>query len=356
MSYITSAPLNKGSDPEWVRSHLAEHHSIGVAARDIDIEELVKLHDRDHNRPDGAWGNHTHRSEDPPREKLYIAGPMRGFPCFNFPAFDEAASTLEAAGIEPISPAQMDRDAFGWGVCPSEDVMAGFSVEDALRRDFQAILGADGIVLLPGWEKSSGATAERFVAETTGKEVYLYNGGKLEVAPPWSANLCAVEKKGDVIPTGDATKIIGERNREAGKAPIAAFGSLLTEQLVDAAEKLAYPPSNLTDGETRVVDPSTGGAKGQKLARFDLLPSDALWAVAEHYGKGAAKYEERNWERGYAWSLSYGALQRHLNQFWSGEDVDAELQGPHLAAAAFHVLALLAFSLRGAGTDDRPKR
>lgn len=317
MGYVTSIPLNKGSDPAWVRSHLAQHHSVGVAAFDTDIEKLVALHDSDHNgSPEEMWGAHKHVKES--RKKLYIAGPMRGYECFNFPAFDSAASLLESQGYDPISPAQMDRDAFGWGVCPSEDVMAGFSVEDALRRDFQAILGADGIVLLPGWEKSSGATAERFVAETTGKKVYLYTGetegGPIEVALPWSANLCAVETT-------------------AAKAP-----------------------ANLPDGETRVVDPSTGGAKGQKLARFDLLPSDALWAVAEHYGKGAAKYEERNWERGYAWSLSYGALQRHLNQFWSGEDIDAELRGPHLAAAAFHVLALLAFSLRGAGTDDRPKR
>lgn len=105
--------------------------------------------------------------------------------------------------------------------------------------------------------------------------------------------------------------------------------------------------------ETRVIDPITGGAKGSKLARFDLLPPEALWAVAEHLGKGAEKYDARNWERGYAWGLSYAALQRHLNQFWAGEEIDADTGSHHLAAVATHALFLLTFVIRGAGTDDR---
>jgi 5'(3')-deoxyribonucleotidase len=110
-------------------------------------------------------------------------------------------------------------------------------------------------------------------------------------------------------------------------------------------------------GEVRIVDPKSGGEKGQKLARFDLLPPDALDAVATHFGLGARKYADRNWERGYAWGLSYGAALRHLNLFWAGEDYDHDPSlgqpSPHLAAAAFHILALLAFQKRGIGTDDR---
>lgn len=90
------------------------------------------------------------------------------------------------------------------------------------------------------------------------------------------------------------------------------------------------PPVNA--GEVRTTS-STGGQKGVKLARFELIPTGPLKAVAEHYGKGAEKYEDRNWERGYEWSKSYAALQRHLNAFWSGEDIDEETGSPHLAAA-----------------------
>src|SRR5712691_8117614 len=71
--------------------------------------------------------------------------------------------------------------------------------------------------------------------------------------------------------------------------------------------------------ETRVVDPQTGGAKGRKLARFSLIPSEFLWALAEHYGRGSEKYADRNWEKGYAWSLCVDALQRHLHQWLTGE-------------------------------------
>jgi len=110
----------------------------------------------------------------------------------------------------------------------------------------------------------------------------------------------------------------------------------------------------LTGGEVRVVDPDTGGAKGQKLARFDLLPWDTLAQVATLYGVGAQKYEERNWEKGYAWGLSMAALHRHLAAFWSGENTDKETGQPHLACVIFHALALLTFATRGIGTDTRP--
>jgi hypothetical protein len=106
--------------------------------------------------------------------------------------------------------------------------------------------------------------------------------------------------------------------------------------------------------ETRVVDPTTGGEKGSKAQRMDLLPWDTLMKVSEHYHYGASKYDQRNWERGYAWSLSFAALQRHLAAFWQGEDIDEESGSHHLAAAAFHVLAMFTYVNRGLGTDDRP--
>lgn len=112
--------------------------------------------------------------------------------------------------------------------------------------------------------------------------------------------------------------------------------------------------------EVRIVDAETGGAKAQKLARFDLLPAQPIWQVAEHFGKGAAKYTtetepgDRNWERGYRWSLSYAALMRHAVQWWGGEDIDPETGSHHMAAVAFHALALLEFDRTHPEKDDRP--
>jgi len=104
--------------------------------------------------------------------------------------------------------------------------------------------------------------------------------------------------------------------------------------------------------EIRVVDPKTGGQKGSKLARFSLIPRDFLWALAEHYGRGARKYEDRNWEKGYRWSLSVDALDRHLSLWLLGEDNDPETGSSHLVAVAWHAVALWWWHRRGLGTND----
>lgn len=119
--------------------------------------------------------------------------------------------------------------------------------------------------------------------------------------------------------------------------------------------KTPSPTLNST-GETITVDPLTGGKKGSKLARFSLIPTDWLWALAEHYGRGALKYEDRNWERGYRWSLSVDAHSRHVSQWLSGEDNDPETGSSHLVAAAWHLVALWWFHKHGKGTDDLNRR
>lgn len=98
--------------------------------------------------------------------------------------------------------------------------------------------------------------------------------------------------------------------------------------------------------ETRVTS-ETGGAKGRKLARFDLIPQDSLQEIAEHFGKGAEKYAPNpetgldNWRHGYPWSLSYGAMLRHASAALGGEDIDEETGSKHLAAVAWHAITLM---------------
>lgn len=108
-----------------------------------------------------------------------------------------------------------------------------------------------------------------------------------------------------------------------------------------------------SEGEVRIIDEMTGGAKGQKNCQMGALDPLALVQVGLVAGFGATKYERYNFAKGYRWSLSYDALQRHLMAFWNGENLDPESGLPHLAHAGWHCLALLTFSLRGRGTDDR---
>lgn len=107
------------------------------------------------------------------------------------------------------------------------------------------------------------------------------------------------------------------------------------------------------NGEVRIVNEKTGGEKGQKPIRMDLLPVEPMWEVAKLYGKGAEKYAMHNWRRGYDWSLSYGAMMRHATQFWNGESYDEETGCHHLSSVIFHALALMEFEKTHPELDDR---
>jgi len=103
----------------------------------------------------------------------YVAGPMRGYPLFNFKAFDDASARGRSLGWNIISPAEMDR-AIGFD--EHRESLDGFDLNAAIRRDVAAILSlspdnGDAIALLPEWEKSRGARAEKALAEWLGLSI-----------------------------------------------------------------------------------------------------------------------------------------------------------------------------------------
>lgn len=98
---------------------------------------------------------------------------------------------------------------------------------------------------------------------------------------------------------------------------------------------------------------STGGEKGVKEERFDLIPPEALAELARIYAMGSRKYKDHNYRLGYDWSKSYASLQRHANQWWSGEDTDEESGLSHIMHAAWHCFALYMFLLEHPEFDDR---
>lgn len=109
----------------------------------------------------------------------------------------------------------------------------------------------------------------------------------------------------------------------------------------------------MSDGEVLTTS-STGGKKAGNDERYDLVPAEPLRLLAKHYGVGSKKYEDRNWENGYEWSKSFAALNRHLWQFWNGEDIDAETGSPHIIAVAWHAFALAEFMITHRQFDNRP--
>lgn len=105
------------------------------------------------------------------KDAVYIAGPMRGYARFNFDAFDAAEADLKARGYTVITPANLDRHV---GFDPEKSTLKDFDMEAAVRRDVEGIISADLVALLPGWQRSVGATAEKAVAGWLGKPCVLY--------------------------------------------------------------------------------------------------------------------------------------------------------------------------------------
>lgn len=112
-----------------------------------------------------------------PAGPCYIAGPMRRIAEFNFPAFFAAEERLKAEGAEVgLNPARYDAVElkFPWqGTTGHEDLSAmGFDLRHSLGQDLAYICGkAAWVCVLPGWERSSGASAEVATARALGLPV-----------------------------------------------------------------------------------------------------------------------------------------------------------------------------------------
>lgn len=117
--------------------------------------------------------------------QVYLAGPMTGIPAFNFPLFFAATEWLRnVKGWQVLSPAEKDLEKIPWDEMqkvPGFDTgdlklyceHSTFTMGNAMEWDLPAILDSDGIALLPGWEKSTGARWERIVAEALDRDIYL---------------------------------------------------------------------------------------------------------------------------------------------------------------------------------------
>jgi hypothetical protein len=254
--------------------------------------------------------------------RVYLAGPMRGIPEFNFPAFDEAAARGRAMGLEIISPAELDRahglnetghdgkvDDNGLSAVCTHEFMAS-----AAWRDFKAIVGRDPsdrtlrteqnrgcdfVALLPGWENSRGARAEKAIAEWVGIMVLDARTFKPFGEPPLGGPVVAQAPPGCYVetlppPTQDGPREIRNGDfvvKDSGKRQQFATGAVRDDQ----------------DGK----------------GFFDSIPYEALECLAKLYEAGAKKYGDDNWRKGIPLRAYLNSATRHLlklNNGWADED------------------------------------
>jgi hypothetical protein len=110
--------------------------------------------------------------------RVYLAGPMTGYPSFNFPAFDALARDLRlvvaAPGVKAydvVTPSEMEERDYAMA---SPDGAPDQKWGHYLSRDLRIIAddGIEGIVVLPDWEKSRGARVETFIAFVLGLPIF----------------------------------------------------------------------------------------------------------------------------------------------------------------------------------------
>lgn len=95
--------------------------------------------------------------------RLYVAGPMRGRPESNFPAFEDAARRLRLAGYDVVSPHEGS---------PTDDPdPPEAQYQELIRRGVRLMLNCDGVAVLDGWRDSGGASFEVDVATGARKPV-----------------------------------------------------------------------------------------------------------------------------------------------------------------------------------------
>jgi hypothetical protein len=101
-------------------------------------------------------------------------------------------------------------------------------------------------------------------------------------------------------------------------------------------------------------DLNKGGVKFDAgKVRMDLLPQDALMAVASVFTYGAIKYDDWNWAKGMRAGRILAAFDRHKAAYLLGEANDEESGMPHLWHMGCCILMLISSDIRDTVTDDR---
>jgi len=101
-------------------------------------------------------------------KRIYLAGPMTGYPGFNFDAFHRAAERLKAAGWRVVDPSK------------NFDGRTDLPRSTYLKADVELLVQCDALALLPGWEQSRGAKMEYLLA----RELDLQVIDATTLAPP----------------------------------------------------------------------------------------------------------------------------------------------------------------------------
>lgn len=202
--------------------------------------------------------------------RLYISGPMTGLPDNNFPAFNRAAAALRSQGYAVVNPAELNPEGSKtWHEC--------------MRVDIRELCTCQGLVLLPGWQRSQGAQLELQIAHRlalvirTIDEVLPENPGLQDLV----TRLRTVEHGGDIAAASwpplkwrELTLLLDELERlQALNLGLLSTSGNLSTMLADSAATVKVLRSALEEAEAGLV---FAGAVDTGKGRDEFTPSPVL--------------------------------------------------------------------------------
>lgn len=325
---------------------------------------------------------------------IYLAGPMTGIENYNYDEFHRVAGILRGWGYTVLNPAEH----FSGDQSLPHEVYINHAKQVIKHQ-------ANGIVLLPGWEKSLGVARELEEAKEKGLPTYAfhdangYSGPWLERlnqwhdAPEYTAGIDPMDEApiqaylniqagpNEVVPFQSVNFPIEKKDEEyGGEVPAGfyftsygaqadvdtfdAFSPVTPEQIEDYRHVLTTEELRehmIRDGIIQIEDYQSpkfeefdSGAKRDIQSgrgRYDLLSPHPIRRVAVVYEEGAAHYGERNYEAGMPVARCLSSALRHIFSYMTGDDTE-----DHLARAYWNIGAMMHMEAEHPELQDLPAR
>ena len=123
------------------------------------------------------------------KKTYYLAGPMSGYPEFNYPTFEYVCKVLRREEIEVASPHEIDYKE------SPERPRGSLTYQDYIDGGLELLSTCQGIILLPGWPQSTGAIIEVKFAVERNMPVYFYNQSVRDGFEEPSAELICMNRR-----------------------------------------------------------------------------------------------------------------------------------------------------------------
>lgn len=281
---------------------------------------------------------------------IYLSGPMRGEPDLNFKAFNDAAADLRSRGFEVINPAEQDEKA-------------GFPAEknrpwlDCIVEDAKAVLAADYIVLLKGWQMSAGVRAEIAIREGAlgaGEQPYLEYHGRNTAFKSIPDPMAEIQAIKDYLAAGTMADRARTDEFEKAKKWVYFTAGLPTGIVADVIKDGSKHPGEVIhhNGPRVFESGATRNADTGKPDYEGFLSPLVMEAFGEymhehrHLENGELRASD-NWQKGIPMDAYMKSAWRHFVHLWTLHRGLSARDEKGKAVTMRSTLAALMFNVQG---------